>query len=60
MTDDEFLLSDPDTGEVAMSFPLPMTDMYRSGKYIASYSIRGIQILNPTVHWDRKAERYRK
>lgn len=60
VTDDEFLLSDPDTGEVDMSFPLPMTAMYRSGKYIASYSIRGIQIQNPTVHWEIKAERYRK
>lgn len=60
VTDDEFLLSDPDTGEVVLSFPLPMTAMYQSGKYIASYSIRGIQIQNPTVHWERKAERYRK
>lgn len=60
MTDDEFLLSDSDTGEVVVSFPLPMTAMYRRGKYIASYSIRGIQIQNPTVHWERKAERYRQ
>lgn len=60
VADDEFLLSDPDTGEVVMSFPPPVTAMYRSGKYIASYSIRGIQIQNPTVHWELKAERYRK
>lgn len=60
VTDEEFLLSDPDTGEVIFSFPLPMTAMYRSGKYIASYSIRGIQIQNPTVHWERKAEHYRR
>ncbi|MGP5411656.1 integrase core domain-containing protein [Glutamicibacter ardleyensis] len=28
VTDDEFVLPDPDTGEVVMSFPLPMTAMY--------------------------------
>ncbi|NKG20594.1 hypothetical protein [Paeniglutamicibacter terrestris] len=60
VTDGEFLLSNPDTGEVVMSFPLPMTAMYWSGKDIASYSIRGIQIQNPTVHWELKVERYRK
>lgn len=60
MTDDEFLLADPDTGEVVMFFPLPMTAMYQSGKYIASYSIKGIQIQNATAHWENKATRYRK
>lgn len=59
VTDDEFLLSDPDTGEVVMSFPLPMMAMHKNGKFIASYSIRGIQMMNATVHWERKAEKFR-
>ncbi|GAA5226785.1 integrase core domain-containing protein [Paeniglutamicibacter antarcticus] len=59
VTDEEFLVSDPDTGEVVMSFPLPMMAMHKNGKFIASYSIRGIQIMNATVHWERKAEKYR-
>lgn len=42
VTDEEFFLSDPDTGEVVMSFPLPLTAVYRSGKFIPSYAIRGI------------------
>lgn len=60
MTDDEFVLPDPDTGVVVKSFSLPMKAMYESGKYIASYSIKGIQILNPTAHWENKAKRYRE
>lgn len=60
VTDDEFVLFDPDTGEVVMSFPLPLTALYKSGKLIASYSIRGIYMVNATVTWERKADRYRK
>lgn len=60
VTEDEFVLFDPDTGEVVMSFPLPLTALYKSGKLIASYSIRGIYMVNATVNWERKAERYRK
>ena len=60
VTDEEFLLSDPDTGEVVMSFPLPMMAMHTNGRFIASYSIRGIHMMNATVHWERKADKYRK
>lgn len=60
VTGEEFLLSDPDTGEVVMSFPLPLMAMQKSGKFIASYSIRGIMMLNPTKAWASKAEFYRK
>ncbi|MFL4473523.1 hypothetical protein ACIPVK_05950 [Paeniglutamicibacter sp. MACA_103] len=54
VTDEEFLLSDPDTDEVIMSFPLPMMAMHENGKLIASYLIRGIHMMNATVHWERK------
>ncbi|GAA2945233.1 hypothetical protein GCM10010525_06120 [Glutamicibacter bergerei] len=60
VTDEEFLLSDPDTGEVVMSFLLPLTSLYRSGKFIPSYAIRGIQMLNASTQWESKAEHYRK
>ena len=60
VTEDEFVLFDPDTGEVVMSVPLPLTALYKSGKLIASYSIRGIYMVNATVNWESKAERYRK
>lgn len=60
VTDEEFLLSDPDTGEVVMSFPLPMMAMQKNGKFIASYSIRGIHLMNATMHWERRAAKYRE
>ncbi|MGP5687676.1 IS110 family transposase [Glutamicibacter ardleyensis] len=60
VTDEEFLLSDPDTGEVVMSFPLPLTSLYRISKFIPSYAIRGIQMLNASTQWESKAEHYRK
>lgn len=60
VTDDEFVVFDPDTGEVVMSFPLPLTPLYKSGNLIASYSIRGIYMVKATVNWQRKADRYRK
>ncbi len=60
VTDEEFLPSDPDTREVFMSFPLPLTALYRSGKFIPSYAIRGIQMLNASAQWESKAEHYRK
>lgn len=60
ITDTEFLLSDPDTAEVVLSFPLPLTAMHARGKFIASYSIRGIVLKNPTKQWERKAIEYRE
>ena len=60
VTDTEFLLSDPVTGEVAMSFPLPLMTLRSSGKYIASYAIRGIHLSNATTQWKNQAERYRQ
>ena len=60
ITDDEFLLSDPTTGEVLFSFPLPMVALDVHGRYIASYAIQGVKVENPTPHWERKLVQYRE
>nr|WP_193081431.1 integrase core domain-containing protein [Brevibacterium aurantiacum] len=54
ITDEEFLLSDMATGEVVFSFPLPMVAINSRKRNVASYAIRGVQIVNPTKQWDRK------
>lgn len=59
ITDTEFLLSDPDTSEVVMSFPLPMVALKVEGKFVSSYSIKGIQMTLTTRQWEKKAEQYR-
>lgn len=59
ITDTEFLLSDPETSEVVMSFPLPMVALKVEGKFVSSYSIRGIQMTLTTRQWEKKAEQYR-
>lgn len=53
ITDDEFLLSDIDTGQVVFSFPLPMVALEVRGRYVPSYTVRGVQMVNPTKHWAR-------
>jgi len=59
ITDTEFLLLDPETSEVVMSFPLPMVALKVEGKFVSSYSIRGIQMTMATRQWVKKAEQYR-
>lgn len=59
ITDTEFLLSDPGTSEVVMPFPLPMVALKVQGKFVSSYSIRGIQTTLMTRQWEKKVERYR-
>lgn len=54
ITDEEFLLSDMATGEVVFSFPLPMVAINSRKRNVASYAIRGVQIVNPTKQWERK------
>lgn len=54
ITDTEFLLSDPATGEIVFSFPLPMVALQVRGRYVASYAIRGVQISNASTYWERK------
>ncbi|KZO58732.1 hypothetical protein A2U19_11380 [Dietzia maris] len=54
ITDDEFLLSDITTGEVVVSFPLPMVALRVRGRHVASYAIRGVHVANPTAQWARK------
>ncbi|QRQ78326.1 integrase core domain-containing protein [Glutamicibacter protophormiae] len=55
ITDDEFILSDPDTAEVVLSFPLPLVALRVHQRFVASYSIRGIHLAHPTKQWSRKA-----
>lgn len=54
ITDDSFLLTDMDTGEVVFSFPLPMVALGVRGRFISSYAIRGVQVANPTKQWRSK------
>lgn len=58
ITDDTFLLTDMDTGEVVFSFPLPMVALGVRGRFISSYAIRGVQVANPTKQWRIKYEQY--
>ncbi|GAA1408298.1 hypothetical protein AUR04nite_34010 [Glutamicibacter uratoxydans] len=53
------MLSDPETSEVVMSFPLPMVALKVEGKIVSSYAIRGIQMTLMTRQWEKKAEQYR-
>lgn len=58
ITVEEFVLSDADTAEVVLSFPLPMVALRVHGRFVASYSIQGIQVVHPTKQWSRKAAEY--
>lgn len=59
ITDDAFLLTDPVTGEIVFSFPLPMVALNIRGRYVASYSIQGVEALLSTKQWDRKQADYK-
>ena len=54
ITADEFLLADPDSGEIVFSFPLPMIALQVRNRYVASYAIRGVQMSYPSKQWQRK------
>jgi hypothetical protein len=56
--DEEFLLSDMSTGEVVFSFPLPLVAINSRKRNVASYAIKGVQIVNPTKQWERKHAEY--
>lgn len=58
-TNNEFLLSDRDTAEVVLSFPLPLVGLRVHGQSGASYSVKGIQLANPTNQWEQKSDEYR-
>lgn len=58
ITDDEFLLTEPATGEIVFSFPLPMVALNVRGRYVASYSIQGVVVAHPTKPWERKNAQY--
>lgn len=59
ISDDEFLLSDIASGEVVFSFPLPMIALQVRDRYVASYAIQGVEMTNPTKHWERKHSEFR-
>ncbi|PYI65473.1 IS481 family transposase [Arthrobacter livingstonensis] len=58
ITDDAFLLTDPATGEIVFSFPLPMVALNVRGRYVASYSVQGVQAAYSTKQWDLKRDHY--
>ena len=64
ITDTEFMLTDPGTGEIMFSFPLPLVAVNVRGRYVASYAVRGVQMSWPSKYWERKlaehAEHFRR
>ena len=60
ITEDTFLLSEPATGEVVFSFPLPMVALNVRGRYVASYSIQGVEVAYSTTHWARMTTQYQQ
>lgn len=54
ITDNEYMLLDPETGEIVFSFPLPMLALQARGRYVASYAIRGVHMSYPSRQWQRK------
>lgn len=58
ITRDEFLLSDPRSGEVVFSFPLPLITLHKRGRYVLSYAIQGVYVANPNPYWQRKLDHY--
>ncbi|TFD00505.1 transposase [Cryobacterium sinapicolor] len=60
ITADAFLLTDPVTAEIVFSFPLPMVALNVRGRYIASYSIQGVDVAHPTKPWARKNAEYQQ
>lgn len=58
ISEDEFVVADPSTGEVVFSFPLPMVALRVNGRYIASCALRGVYLSHPTPHWLRKLEEF--
>ena len=58
ITETAFLLTDPVTAEIVFSFPLPMVALNVRGRYVASYSIQGVDVTHPTKPWERKCAEY--
>ncbi len=54
ITDDEFILAEPHSGEVVFSFPLPLVALPGSGRLVNSYAIRGVSLTNPDPNWQRR------
>lgn len=58
ITDEAFLLTDPVTAEIVFLFPLPMVALNVRGRYVASYSIHGVDVAYPTKAWERTNAEY--
>lgn len=58
ITEEAFLLTDMVTGEIVFSFPLPMVALGVRDRFIASYAIQGVEIVNPTKQWQRRYAQY--
>lgn len=56
ITDDEFLLADPRSGEIVLSFPLPMVALRVKSRIVNSHAIRGVYLAEPNPYWQRKYE----
>lgn len=41
-------------GEIVFSFPMPMVALNVRDRYVASYSIQGVDVAYSTKHWERK------
>ena len=48
VTEKEFLPVDPRSGQVTLSFPLPLVALRVRGRFIASYAVRGVHLSDPT------------
>lgn len=60
INDTEYLLADPTSGEVVFSFPLPMIALQVRGRFVASYSIKGVHMSHPTKQWERKRAEFQE
>jgi len=56
ISEDEFVVADPRSGEFVFSFPLPLVALQVTGRFVPSYSIRGVYLSHPTPYWLRKVE----
>lgn len=54
ITPTEYLLWDPDTGELVMSFPLPLVALPPTNQFIPSYAIKGVKLHNAPDLWTRR------
>lgn len=54
ITPDEYILWDPDTGEIALSFPLPLRALPPKAQYILSHAIEGVYLQDAPELWHQR------